>query len=621
PGYGLLGVALLGQLGADIGFGATTLAGTFAYGHPLFAGWLLLYACAGAAVLHPGMARMTEPAAAAKPTLGSGRLLSLTGAALVPIVILLVQSQRGELQDVALIAMLTAVVFLLVIWRLYALAASVHEHERQQAKLKSQFTAAVSHELRTPLTAIHGALGLMAGGVAGELPGKACRLVDIARSNSGRLVRLINDILDLERFESGRAELRPTACPAAELAERAVEDLRPVADAAGVELRVRAEPAVVWADADRILQTLTNLLGNAIKFSDTGPAVEIRVASRDAQIRFEVRDEGRGIPPDKLETVFGRFEQVDASDMRAKGGTGLGLAICRTIVEQHGGRIWAENAPGAGSVFTFELPQAYPRTSPSTATGGPLVVVCDDDPGVLEITGELLTAHGYRVLPALSGNAALALIAEHAPEAVVLDLVMPGADGWEVAAQLRERPETAAIPIIILSVVTRGEEPEPAGGVCAWLDKPLDEDILLAALRRAVATQGRPPRLLLVEDDAGLAEILAGSFARHGLETIIAGTGAQALARAEQVPPDLIILDLALPEVDGYRVVEALQQRPWLRRAPLVVYSASDLDDQDRARLRLGETSFFTKGRVTPEAFERHVIGILERMIHQEGAR
>ncbi|MBW3606034.1 MAG: HAMP domain-containing histidine kinase [Actinobacteria bacterium] len=216
----------------------------------------------------------------------------------------------------------------------------------------------------------------MAGGVAGPLPEQAERLVDIARSNSGRLVRLINDILDLERIESGRVEMTPAAVPAADLARRAVEELRPVADDAGVTVRVAAAPALVWADPDRVLQTLTNLISNAVKFSDRDNAVDVEVGLVDGEVHFAVRDRGRGIPADKHDTVFGRFAQVDASDAREKGGTGLGLAICRSIVEQHGGRIWVDSTLGHGSVFTFALPVARVEITGTVCVGvGPEHVV------------------------------------------------------------------------------------------------------------------------------------------------------------------------------------------------------------------------------------------------------
>jgi signal transduction histidine kinase len=231
--------------------------------------------------------------------------------------------------------------------------------ERKEVeRLKDEFISVVGHELRTPLTSIRGSLGLLEGGLAGELPGEAAEMVAIARSNTDRLVRLVTDILDIERIEAGRADLEQRPVPVRDLLDAARAVVQAVADEAGVVLRVQDGGGVVAADPDRIVQALTNLLGNAIKFSPAGSEVLASAAPAGAEMRFTVRDRGRGIPPDQLDAIFERFRQVDASDRREKGGTGLGLAIARAIVDEHGGRIWAESAPGRGTAFHFTLPAA-----------------------------------------------------------------------------------------------------------------------------------------------------------------------------------------------------------------------------------------------------------------------
>ncbi|MDQ3149605.1 MAG: ATP-binding protein, partial [Chloroflexota bacterium] len=212
---------------------------------------------------------------------------------------------------------------------------------REIDRLKAEFTSVVSHELRTPLTSIRGSLGLLAGGVLGPLPGTGQRMLDIAVANTDRLVRLINDILDIERIESGQAPLQQREVGAADILGQAVELLDGVAREAGIALVARPIDAKLWADPDRLTQTLTNLISNAIKFSPPGTTVSVTARRSGAEILFTVADQGRGIPQGKLEMIFERFQQVDGSDAREKGGTGLGLAICRSIVEQHGGRMWA----------------------------------------------------------------------------------------------------------------------------------------------------------------------------------------------------------------------------------------------------------------------------------------
>ncbi len=226
---------------------------------------------------------------------------------------------------------------------------------KEAERVKDEFVSVVGHELRTPLTSIRGSLGLLEGGVMGELPAEASHMLATAVSNTDRLVRLINDILDIERIDSGRAgvDLAPTA--ATELVGQSVQALDAVAAEAGVEIRTEVEPLTVAADADRIVQALTNLIGNAIKFSQRGGAVTVGVAGDGGHALFSVRDQGRGIPLGQLDSIFERFSQVDASDAREKGGTGLGLAISRSIVEHHGGRIWAESVEGEGASFFFTL--------------------------------------------------------------------------------------------------------------------------------------------------------------------------------------------------------------------------------------------------------------------------
>jgi PAS domain S-box-containing protein len=238
----------------------------------------------------------------------------------------------------------------------FASVARDMTERRELERLKDEFVSNVSHELRTPLTSIRGALGMLATGVLGTVPAKGQRMLDIAVANTDRLVRLINDILDIERMESGRIAMRKAEVDVAEVMTSATETMNAMAEKAGVSIELKPLAATLEADGDRLMQTFTNILSNAIKFSPRGATVRFEAWEADQAMTFCIRDEGRGIPEDKLKSIFGRFQQVDFSDAREKGGTGLGLAISHTIVEQHGGRIWAESELGQGSSFFIRLP-------------------------------------------------------------------------------------------------------------------------------------------------------------------------------------------------------------------------------------------------------------------------
>ncbi|MEH1932561.1 MAG: ATP-binding protein [Nostoc sp.] len=239
--------------------------------------------------------------------------------------------------------------------RIAGIAEDITELE-QIDLMKSEFIGIVSHELRTPLTAIRAALGLLQSGIYDKKPDKFKRMIEIAAIDSDRLVRLVNDILDLERLESDRTVLEKTTCKAADLIQQAVAGVQAIANQQNITFKIHPSNAQVWAAADAIVQTLTNLLGNAIKFSPADSTITLSVQQQTDRVLFQITDQGRGIPAEKLEAIFGRFQQVDASDSRTKGGTGLGLAICRSIIDQHGGQIWAQSTVRVGSRFFFTLP-------------------------------------------------------------------------------------------------------------------------------------------------------------------------------------------------------------------------------------------------------------------------
>lgn len=316
-------------------------------------------------------------------------------------------------------------------------------------RFKDEFVSVVGHELRTPLTSIRGALGLIDAGAVGEIPAEASQMIAMAISNTDRLVRLINDTLDIERMEAGRSDLDLAAVSGASLVQQAVSAVQATAEAADITFACEVADVRVWADGDRIVQTLVNLFGNAIKFSPRGAEIRVVVSDGGPLVDFCVSDQGRGIPADQLENVFERFRQVDGSDAREKGGTGLGLAIARAIVEQHGGQIWAESGATVGATFHFTLPQA---NQPTTMAAGDVLVV-EDDARMATAVGEALQGRFGTIRVARSAEEAIAAIRHSPPKIIVLDLLLPGADGVAVIDELRDSPGLAATPIIIYSAV------------------------------------------------------------------------------------------------------------------------------------------------------------------------
>ncbi|MEV7432013.1 response regulator [Nocardioides sp. NPDC092400] len=486
---------------------------------------------------------------------------------------------------------------------------------REVDRMKNEFLSVVSHELRTPLTSIRGSLGLLAGGQLGELSPRATSMARIALESSERLTRLINDILDLERIESGARPMELAVIDARALVEAATAELDAMARGADVRLEVGDTAGTVLADRDRIVQTLINLLNNAIKFSSAGGRVVVDAQPRDGgTVLFRVHDEGRGIPADQIGTIFDRFHQVDSSDARQKGGTGLGLAISRGIVDRHGGRIWAESEPGRSTTVQFTLPAPHRSRLAGEAVpaDAPTILVCDDEPAVVGTLSAMLAQHGYRPVGVGDGDEAIARATAERPAAVLLDLRMSGTSGAEVLAELRRGERTRNIPVVVVSGLAPESDPELSPQADGWLVKPVTEGQLVQAVEVALAGRLSESAVLLVEDDEDLAEVISALLHAHGLRVDHATTAASAIETGRAVRPQVIVLDLHLPDDDGSAVVAAFRRDPALAATPLVVYSAADVEVERRASLELGPTVFLTKGRTAPEDLEQRVLGLLD---------
>ena len=377
----------------------------------------------------------------------------------------------------------------------FALGNDVTELKRID-RMKSEFVSTVSHELRTPLTSIRGSLGLVWGGVTGELPEKAKALVGIAKNNCERLIRLINDILDSEKIESGKMRFEMQPVELEPLMEQVLAANEGFAAQHQVKLVLRAgrHPVRVNVDSDRLTQVVTNLLSNAIKFSPAQGTVQVLLRSGAGRVRVEISDEGAGIPEEFREHIFQKFSQADASDTRQRGGTGLGLSISKAMLERMDGSIGFMTEQNVGTTFFFELPQwkeAPPVTAPMSlyAVARPRILVCEDDPDVAQLIGMMLDKGGFDADVAHTAAQARDYLKMESYAAMTVDIKLPDENGLDLIAELRRDKRTAGLPVVVLSVTPEEVQlraERRALAIFDWLEKPLDEQHMLDCLRRAV---------------------------------------------------------------------------------------------------------------------------------------
>jgi len=466
---------------------------------------------------------------------------------------------------------------------------------RAAERLKEEFVSTVSHELRTPLTSIAGSLSLLEAGVVGKLPEKAARLVYIAKASSERLVRLINDLLDIEKIASGnvRFEMRPVDL--ADAARRAVEGVGAMAAERNVSIQLQAPdtPLLVYGDPDRLIQVFTNLLSNAVKFSPEGEAIDFTLGAEDDRLRASVRDRGPGVPEAFRGVIFSKFAQADSSSAREKSGTGLGLAISKEIVERHHGRIRLASAPGEGAIFEVEFPRlAEDGRAPIQNLP---VLVCEDDDHAAEVLCACLEKDGFATERVASIAQAEAALARGTFEALVLDLNLPDGDGLSFIQRLRGGQRFADLPIVVVTGETKGRE--SISGVLAiadWLQKPVDPLRLSQSIRAALP--GRNDLCILhVDDDLDLTEVVRAALAGAG-EVSTASTLAEARRMFAAKRFDLVVLDVGLPDGSGLNMltdIGSVEPRP-----PVIVYSGQEIDmallGQVDAVLTKSRTSFET---------------------------
>ncbi len=483
------------------------------------------------------------------------------------------------------------------------IARTAQELQRASA-LKDRFLAAVSHELRTPMTVILGFTGTLLRGTQGDLTAAQRESLERVQRNARLLLGLINDVLDISRIESGKAEVRREIVSVAALVRQIETDFEQAARNKGLSLTTSASPELeaVVSDPAKLNQILANLVGNALKFTDAG-YVEVRAEPRGPlQWALVVTDSGVGIPAEEQEAIFEEFRQGESALGEARGGTGLGLAIVRKLARLLGGTIGVRSSPGEGSTFTVTLP----RESPGRRVEAPrppvhvpeglrrIALIVDDDESTRSLLRQELEPHGLALIEAADGKEGVEIARKRKPDVVVLDVLMPRMDGWTALRELKESPETRDIPVLIHSVV----DSRAFGlslGAFDYLVKPASPGRLFEVLSRA-GVLGFPGYVLIVDDEPDVRSLLEGELGASGFRTVAVAGGAEALAQIETERPSAILLDLLMPEPDGFEVLFRVRRDPDLARVPVVVMTAKDLGPADYEKLNGSAQRILRKG-------------------------
>jgi signal transduction histidine kinase/CheY-like chemotaxis protein len=483
--------------------------------------------------------------------------------------------------------------------RLFKESQAKSEQLAEASKLKSQFLANMSHELRTPLNAIIGLTEMLHEDARDLKRAEELEPLERVLRAAHHLLELINDILDLSKIEAGRMDMHVETFAIAPLVDDVISTIGPVATKNGNEIIVHCPQDIeMHADQTRIRQALLNLVSNANKFTEHGSVtVDVaRVMSKGSEeITMAVGDTGIGMSSEQMGRLFQEFVQADPSTTRKYGGTGLGLAISRRFCQMMGGEITVESQLGKGSTFTIHLPARIEAVQPAPLmrrvrperrsmkpVKGSLILVIDDDQTVCEVMARYLEREGFVVRTATGGREGLQLAHELHPAAITLDINMPDLDGWTVLAALKGDPQLADIPVVLVTI----EDNRSRGyslGATEYMTKPIDRERLISLLKNISSPIAR--KVLLVDDDEIMRESVRRVLEQEKWQVEGASNGRFALAHLAESCPDVIVLDLIMPEMDGFEFLVEMRQRPEWHDIPVLVLTAKDLSVEDQKRL------------------------------------
>ena len=521
-------------------------------------------------------------------------------------------------------AFVTAIDRRLLIAQLEESNKALHEANKH----KSVFLANMSHELRTPLNAIIGFSELLTDAREGQFDqATRTRFLNQILTSGKHLLNLINDILDLSKVEAGQMELRLQTVIVGEIVDQVTKTVEPLVAKKEIRLQTQLDwGGEMLADAGKLKQMLLNLVSNAIKFTPERGTVTIKSSRMREIVEISVVDTGIGIAESDQKQIFKEFHQVDHGPGRKHEGTGLGLALTKRFALLHGGDVRVVSQVDKGSVFTLTLPlrsnaMAQPASEHAHVNGngaGPLVLVVEDDPAAAELLTRQLSEAGYRTDVARTGSEALAKAKELQPAAITLDIILPDVDGWEVITRLKSDPATSTIPVVVVSVVDNPELGLALGAIDYFV-KPVDARELIARMARfnLKTTPGNGDvKVLVVDDEAANRHWLARALEPEGFTVLPAAGGQEAIDLAKAQKPDLVLLDLMMPVVTGFDVVEALRADPNTRETPIMVLTAMNLTEADKRNLNGRVSQILSRGSLA----STDIVGLLRRVVaHRNG--